>query len=84
MSKYLTGAAVAALLLTFSNAFLARTAAQPEGLPSMPQVGDRLYVQGQVKSPCTVTAVHGDWVDCDGYFRNLVTGSAYAITERAK
>ena len=85
MTKYLAGAVIATLLLALSNLFIARTAAQPGiGLPSMPGVGDRLYIQGHVPMGCTVTALHGEWVLCDAYWRNLVTGAAYTIQQRAK
>ena len=85
MTKYLGAAALGALLLAASNAFIARPAAQPGvGLPSMPGVGDRLYVYGHTPMGCVVTSIHGDWVLCDAVWRNLVTGAAYTIQQRAK
>ena len=51
-----------------------------------PAVGDRIYVYGHGQSVgCAVTAVStGDWVLCDGIWRNLVTGAAYVIQAKAR
>jgi hypothetical protein len=85
MAKYLGGAAIATLVLALLSLFSPRTAAQAEGLPATPRVGDLLFVEGHSRSSCTVTSVHANWVTCDGGFmRNLVTGAAYTIQQRAK
>ena len=85
MAKYLGGAAMAALVFALLSLFTPRAAAQGGGLPAMPRVGDMLFVEGHTRSGCTVTSVHENWVTCEGGFmRNLVTGTAYTIQQRAK
>jgi hypothetical protein len=85
MAKYLGGAAIATLVFALLSLLTPRAAAQGEGLPSMVQVGDRLYVLGHNQSGCNVKSVHANWVTCDdGFMRNLVTGAAYTIQQRAK
>lgn len=84
MKKYLAGAAIATLAFGCLSLFAPRAAAQGDGLPAMPSVGDRLYVEGHRQVPCTVNKIHANWVLCDGTWRNLVTGAAYMIEQRAK
>lgn len=85
MVKFLGGAVTAALVFALLSLVTPRAAAQGEGLPAMPRVGDRLYVQGQAESGCNVKSVHANWVTCDdGFMRNLVTGAAYMVQQRAK